>query len=335
MLGSLALVLALAALPEGVELQWSGAEGCPDAADVEQRVAERLASREGAIRASVVVAVVSGSDGGYALSLDVTLPDEAVHRDLEAADCSVLVDATAVVVGIAVEPQIPAEELRTATLVPTETAPTTVPAPALAPEVIEETPPPRDVESPTPEPEPQPEPRRVRIGGLVRLQGGGSVGALPGVAGAAGLRVGVRGRRWRAEVGGDPTFSVRHAFPDEPSVGADFSLWSGAARGCGVLGKKTLEFPLCAGVDAGLMRADGFGGDINRSLVEPWAAAVVAPGFVWMPHPNVGLGLSADAFVALNRPGFTGEQRPLLHRPFPVGLRLVGALEVRFGPEPD
>lgn len=332
MLGSLALAFALAALPEGVELQWSGADGCPDAADVEQRVAERLASREGPIRASVVVAVASGSDGGYALSLDVTLPDESVHRDLEAADCSVLVDATAVVVGIAVEPQIPAEELRTATLVPTETAPATVPAPEIEPEFVEAAPPPRDVESPRSEPEP--EPRRVRVGGLVRLQGGGSAGVLPSVAGAAGLRVGVRGRRWRAEVGGDHTFSVRHAFPDEPSVGAEFSLWSGAARGCGVLGNKTLEFPLCAGVDAGLMRADGFGGDINRSLVEPWAAAVVAPGLIWVPHPNVGLGLSADAFVALNRPGFTGEERPLLHRPFPVGLRVVGALEVRFGPEP-
>ncbi len=308
MLGSLALVLALAALPEGVELHWSGADGCPDAVDVEQRVAERLASREGPIRASVVVAVVSGSDGGYALSLDVALPDESVHRDLEATDCSVLVDATAVVVGIAVEPQIPPEELRTATLVPTETAPAMVPAPAIEPEVIEDAPPPLDVESPTPEPEPgpQPEPRRVPIGGFVRLLGGGSVGVLPGLAGAAGLRVGVRGRRWRAEVGGDRMFSVRHAFPDEPSVGADFSLWSGAARGCGVLGSTTLEFPLCVGVDAGLMRAVGFGGDINRSLVEPWAAAVIAPGLVWVPHPNVGLGLSADAFVTLNRPGFTG-----------------------------
>ena len=332
MLGSFALALALAALPEGVELQWSGTDGCPSAEEVEQRVAERLADREGPVRASVVVAVASGIDGGYALSLDVTLPDESVHRDLEASDCSVLVDATAVVVGIAVEPQIPAEELRTATLIPTETAPATVPAPAIERETIEEPPPPpREVESPVPEPEP----KRVRVGGLVRLQGGGTVGVLPGVAGAAGLRIGVRGRRWRAEVGGDHTFSVRHAFPDEPSVGAEFSLWSGAARGCGVLGKTTLEFPLCAGVDAGLMRADGFGGDINRSLVEPWAAAVVAPGLVWMPHPNVGLGLSADAFVALRRPGFTGEERPLLHRAFPVGLRLVAGLEVRFGPEPD
>ncbi|MCR9162914.1 MAG: hypothetical protein ACE37F_14445 [Nannocystaceae bacterium] len=328
MIGALALGFALAALPEGVELTWTGARGCPDAADVERRVAERLRGREGPVRASVVVAVVSGTGGGYALSLDVTLPGESVHRELEAAECGVLVDATAIVVGIAVEPQISAQALRTATLTPS------VPEPAVVPDVAVERAPLERAATPEPEPEPVPEPVRRRVGGVVSLRGAGVLGVLPGVAGSAGLRVGVRGRRWRAELGGDRTFAVRHAFAGEPSVGAEFSMWSGAVRGCGVLGKNALEFPLCAGVDAGLMRADGFGGDINRSVVEPWAAAVVAPGLVWMPHPNVGLGVALDAFVGLARPSFSGEARPLLHRAFPVGLRLAGGLEVRFGPEP-
>lgn len=332
MFGSLALALALASLPEGVEVRWSGPEGCPDATQVESRIAERLASREGPVRASVVVAVASGVDGGYALSLDVTLPEESVHRELQAAECEVLVDATAVVVGIAVEPQIPAEDLRTATLIPQEAAPVAVPPPAIEPEVIE--PPPRPDSREVEPPEPTPPRTRARVGGLVRLQGGAMVGVLPGIAGTAGVRVGVQGRRWRAELGGDHGFSVRDAFPDEPAVGADVSLWSGTLRGCAVHGSNALEFPLCAGVEAGLMRADGFGGDVNRSLVEPWAAAVLAPGLVWLPHPRVGLGLTADGFVALARPGFTGQERPLLHRAFPVALRMVGALEVRFGPEP-
>ena len=334
---ALTLLGAEPALPDGVEVHWSGASGCPDAADVEARIAGRLADRAGPLRASVVIALVSGADGGYGLSLDVELATETVHRELESSDCEVLVEATAVVVGIAVEPEIPVDTLRTVELVE-----------AAEPSAIPEAPPRSSPELPEPEPasEPQEEPEpttaaddppddardRYPLGGVVRLHGGGGVGVLPGVSGSAGLRVGLLGPRWRVEVGADRTFRTQAIFPSEPDVGADFTMWSGTARGCYVLTGGPLEFPLCGGPSAGLLRAEGFGGDRNRTVRSWWVGVAVAPSLVWLPHPNVGLGASVDAFVPVWRPSFSGEDRPeLLYTPAPVAARALGFVEFRWG----
>lgn len=330
------------ALPDGVQVQWTGAPGCPDASAVETRIASRLENREGPVRASVVIALVSTAEGGYGLSLDVELARETVHRELESSDCEVLVEATAVVVGIAVEPEIPVDTLRTATLV--EDADTSG---------VPEAPPPSSPETePKTEPEPKPTPKsgpaaeppiadddtpsesrdRDPLGGVVRLHGGGGVGVLPGVSGTAGLRVGVLGAHWRAELGADRTFRTDTTFPLEPGVGADFTMWSGTARGCYVPTHGRLEFPLCGGASAGLIRAAGFGGARNRTVRSWWVGAAVAPSLVWLPHPNVGLGASVDAFVAIWRPSFSGEERPqLLYTPAPVAARALGFVEFRWG----
>ena len=336
---ALALVGAEPALPEGVQVQWSGAPGCPDAEAVQARIASRLENRDGPVRASVVIALVSHADGGYGLSLDVELASETVHRELESSDCEVLVEATAVVVGIAVEPELPVDTLRTVELV--ENAdPSTVP----------EAPPPSSSAAEVPEPEPAPQPKtelalpsaggrspaesrgRDPLGGVVRLQGGGGVGMLPGGSGSAGLRVGVLGPRWRAEVGVDRTFRTRATFPAEPGVGADFTMWSGTVRACYVLTRGRLEFPLCGGASAGPLRVEGFGSARNRTVSSWWVGAAVAPGLVWLPHANVGLGASVDAFVAVWRPSFSGEDRPdLLYTPAPVAARALGFVELRWG----
>lgn len=326
---ALGLSLVAPALPAGVDVQWTAAPGCPEAVEVERRIAERLEQRTGPVRASVVVAVVSGEDGAYRLALDVTLPDEVVHRELESTSCEVLADATVVVVGIAVEPQLSTDDVRTATLV----QPAVVVVPPVAEVEVEETAP----ESP-PRVEPEPplaeraEPRaRAQLGGLARLQGGGTAGLLPRVAGVAGVRLGFRGRRWRVELGGDRTFRVRDTFVGEPDVGARFTMWSGTVRGCFVPARGALEFPLCAGAEGGLIQARGFGADINRRLDEAWFGLVAAPGLVWRVHPNVGLAAGLDALVSLRPLAFDGEDRPVLHRTFPVAARLVGGVEFRWG----
>ncbi len=329
------------ALPDGVQVQWTGAPGCPDAPAVEARIAGRLENREGPVRASVVIALVSNADGGYGLSLDVEVASETVHRELESSDCEVLVEATAVVVGIAIEPEVPVDTLRTVELVKTADASAVPEAPPSSSEAEAELEPEPE---PEPKPEPEPQPRiadddspsesrdRDPLGGVVRLHGGGGVGVLPGVSGSAGLRVGVLGPRWRAEVGADRTFRTQQTFPSEPGVGADFTMWSGTVRGCYVPSLGQLEFPLCGGASAGLIRAEGFGGARNRTVGSWWVGAAVAPSLVWLPHPNVGLGASIDASVAVWRPSFSGEDRPdLLYTPAPVAAQALGFVEFRWG----
>lgn len=331
---ALTLLGAGPVLPDGVQVQWTGAPGCPDAAEVEARIAKRLENREGPVRASVVIALVANAEGGFGLSLDVELAGETVHRELESSDCEVLVEATAVVVGIAVEPEIPVDTLRTAVLVGNADVSAVPEAP---PRISDATP--TEVSEPEPEPssatdEPPPElvPRpRPPLGGVVRVHGGAGVGVLPGVSGSAGVRVGLLGPRWLVEAGADRTFRTQATFPAEPGVGARFTMWSGTVRGCYVPTWRRLEFPVCGGGSAGLIRADGFGGSRNRRVDSGWVAAVFAPGLVWLPHPNIGVGASVDAFVALWRPSFDGEARPELYTPAPVAARALGFVEFRWG----
>lgn len=163
------------------------------------------------------------------------------------------------------------------------------------------------------------------------MHGGAGVGVLPGVSGSAGVRVGLLGPRWRLDVGADRTFRTQATFPAEPDVGARFTMWSGTVLGCYVPTRRRLEFPVCGGASAGLMRAEGFGGGRNRNVRSAWVAAVLAPGLVWLPHPNVGLGASVDAFVAVRRPRFNGELRPDLYVAAPVAARALGFVEFRWG----
>lgn len=324
------------ALPEGVQVQWTGAPGCPDVAVAKAHIARRLQGREGPVRASVVVALVSNAEGGYGLSLDVELASETVHRELESSDCEVLLEATAVVVGIAIEPELPVEMLRTAELV----EPPDAPAVPEAPPAITD-PAPAEVSKPQPralsdEPPTVTVPRRrYPLRGAVRVHGGAGVGVLPGVSGSAGFRLGLLGPRWRVEGGADRTFQTQETFATEPEAGARFTMWSGTVRGCYAPAWRRLEFPVCGGASAGRVRAQGFGGGRTRNPATLWAAAVVAPGLLWLPHPNVGLGASVDALVAMWRPNFTGELQPGteldLYVAAPVAARALGFVEFRWG----
>ncbi len=329
---ALMLEAAAPALPEGLDVQWTGVLGCPSEADVVTRIAERFYEREDPVRASIVIAVVSDSDGAYRLTLEVAVADEIVHRELESDDCEVLVEATAVVAGIAVEPERSVEVLRTVALIDEADA------------VVPKAPPPSSVEAvATPDPIPmagpkppsavQPDPRRpgYSLAGAVRLHGGVGGGVVPGVSGSAGLRLGLLGPRWRVEGGADRTFETRGTFPTESDVGAKFTMWSGTARGCYVPRRRAVAFSLCGGVSGGLVRAEGFGGARNRIARSGWAAAVLAPTFVWLPHPRVGVGSSMDAFVALLRPSFSGEDRPVFHTAAPVAVQALGFVEFRWG----
>ncbi|MBV1859614.1 MAG: hypothetical protein KUG77_14465 [Nannocystaceae bacterium] len=332
LVSALTMVGAEPALPEGVQVRWTGAPGCPDAAAVEARIARRLENRKGPLRASVVIALVSNAQGGYGLSLDVELATETVHRELESSDCEVLVEATAVVVGIAIEPESSVESLRTAQLVDGADL-----------SAVPQAPPPSSADIEAPEPEPEPEPlsvdeespadsrHRSPLGGFVRVHGGAGVGLLPGLWGRAGVRLGMLGPRWRVEVGADRTFRTRATFPAEPDVGAEFTMWSGTTRGCYVPARGRLEFPMCVGGSGGLSRAEGFGGARNRQVRSWWIGAVVAPSLVWRPHPNLGLGASADALVVLRRPVFSGEERPDLYTTAPVAVQALGFVELRWG----
>jgi hypothetical protein len=338
-----------APLPDGIEIRWSGAEGCPAREDVEAQIADRLRTRGGEIRATVVIAVAAVDPDGYVLDLAIETDGDRHERRLEASECALLVRATSVIVDVAVDPHRTSDDIARAMSAPVVGGDATVPAPVA--KSTTRVPPPEpqtqpvpaeagtldDPTAPTPfvQRDQQPESNRPRSRSAIDVaagpRGGGGAGILPGFGGGIGFVAAVTGGLWRVEGQFSHWFARAQTFADEPTVGADLSLWSGGARGCGVPVVHRLEIPICAGGEIGRLRAVGFGARESLTVTATWAAVVLAPSVIWLPRPWVGLFAGIDAVVAINRPGFSGESRPELHRAFPIAARGLAGVEFRIG----
>lgn len=340
---TLALALALHAEPPPVDVRWQADASCPVA-----RFHARLAAYlEGATRQRPVrVTAEIRRDKRWTADLVVTSADGRTERQLTGNACDELVDAAAFVTAVVVDPGVltrppPAEPAEPpADPTPAPTADPVVPRPDVAPDPNPTVPAPpspspsdptpvRPVQKDTPPPPPR---DRARIGGFVRVAAGLEGYALPRVAPTANLTAGLLGRRWRVELGGTyraPTNSPPGEF--DPQVHARIRLWTVAARGCGVLRASVLEFPLCAGLEAGQTVSAGEGLAEPKTRYEPWLAALVGPALVWAPRRWFALWLGVELGVPfLRRPFEVKDLGVTLYTVKPVSLRAGFGLELRF-----
>lgn len=323
---------------EAVALTWEAPAGCPDGAAVRRALAGYLgeAPRAEAGAAVKAVARVTRSVGAYRLVLRMETASGIDERETTAADCALLVDATAVIVAVAVDP---ATVLGRGDAAPQPVAPEPEPEPEppepTEPEPIEPAvePAPAPVVEPivdaaTPEPAPTPE-RRARFG--VRVSGGVDVGVLPGLAGGLRVAGSAFGRLWRAELRGDYWFP-RTATVAE-GIGGRVSLFGVGGRGCVVPGvaRVALEFPLCAGLESGAMRGDPVGDRVASPTTSRrfWLAADGSAGVAWAPRRFLAFVLQAELVVPLVRAGFRVGEREV-HRADPVAGRGLLGVEARF-----
>lgn len=142
--------------------------------------------------------------------------------------------------------------------------------------------------------------------------------------------MGVGAGWWRTELALTYWFPRRETVSGDASAGAELDLWSGGARGCGVprVGA-AVQFPLCAGIELGPIRARGFGEPDPRDVRSWWVAVVLGPAVAWAPRPWLALWAGVEGSIALRRPGFTRPGGPALFRAAPVGVRVLGGLEFR------
>jgi hypothetical protein len=167
------------------------------------------------------------------------------------------------------------------------------------------------------------------VRGVLRLAFGGEIGGIPAFSPAAGLGVGLFRGAWRLELTG--TYAARAlAYPEPAAIGARMLVAAGAVRGCGVPRWRRLEFPVCAGLELGLVRAVARGVAEPRPAGDLWIAAQLSPGLAWVPTRFLALTLALDVLVALRRPGFHVAGLGELARAEPVGLRPMVGLEARF-----
>lgn len=330
MLGLLAsLLLGSPPLPDdviAVGLQWEGPVECPGGEPLRERLAELLPEltigEAGAIGVRVGVSAVAEA---WAVVIEVDSELGVDRREFVAESCGVAIDASALVIAVALDPiavALQIEQLRVAALEP---EPEPEPEPEREPEPEPEPEPRYELSSDPPPDPPRDSNRQLRAG--LALLGGGGYGPLQAGSGVLVGGVSLLGRAWRAQLRGAWLPPIIHDVGDDRSISVDGWLLGG--RGCGVPKRNTLEFPLCVGIEAGRVRGSALDPIANSTTAsQPWVAAELGPGLHWAVRPRLALGLEVAAVVPFVTAGFAlDEQRVLGFSP--VGVRALAGLELR------
>jgi hypothetical protein len=345
--------------PPAAGLVWEAPRGCPGREELLAAVERRL-GRAFTGEVKVEARVSQQADAPrYRLVLRIATRGRGAARTLTSQRCAALVDATALLVATAAR-----REAEVA-----EAAPAAAPAGDAAGEVeIGEA---MEVSPPTPESEPEPaaqgsepapeppateegamelevagplttavssetplqapgRPRRP-LGGALRVQGGPEYGALPGVSAAVMLAGGLLWRRARLELRG--TFLTPRTKELQPEGELRAFAGLGAVLGCGRLGPKRVEIPLCGGLEVGGVRGIAQGVPGARSTTGLWLAVVASVGVAVPVHPRVRVGAALEGVAGILVPRFElrdpGLPVPLFASSLISG-RLLFAVELRF-----
>lgn len=368
MLAALTLVSLLVA-PEGAPVvRWSAPSQCPAAEAVEAAVAAYVGRPLGdeAVHAE---ARVTASADGFALALTIRRGDEADERALADPNCAVLADAAALMVAVAIDPDAAAKSLeeldplgaRTPSAGVVESGATgseggTVIEPpaddegeavgadettdardgvtaeksgATDRDEADETTrarPEDDRASCRPGPMKGARPSCGAVGAALPLQ----LGPLPRFGPGLGGHAALLWPRVRLELGGAFFFTQAERLDADPERGGDIRLGVGHVRSCGRLGWRTLEFPLCGGIEAGAMHGTGIGIDNAQTDRIPWFAALADAAFVYSPARIIALTAQVGTVIPFATYRFRADTLGTIHQATPLGLRLSLAAELRF-----
>jgi len=296
-----------AAEPLGLSLRWSAPLDCPDQQTLLARVTELVGERGGAETHEPldVLASVTARDGGFVAELRTTQRGAERTRVLEAASCTELTEASAVVIALALSP-------------PEELAP---PAPPPGPP-----PPARETVLPDEAPPPDTVGRRssTRVG-----TGAGIVtdfGTLAPVA--VGFALGLGGRYGRYLEHGlrVSIFPNRSSTVDgHPEQGVNIGLVAAALSVCVEPFSWQVALAGCGELELGMLHVEGFGTPARYNHDAPW----VAPGLgVRGAYPERGpfrVAMTADALFPTEQTKFTITNLGVAHE-LPVVAGRLGLL---------
>lgn len=321
------LLVGLAGLwlgqPEGIStLEWHSARGCPPAeegrAAVEHLLEEPLdAPRPVPVAVEVVLEPVhegaqeTVQEGGWALKLTLQTTTGRRERTLEGRDCGELAQTAALLAAVAIEPGTHAQAQEV----------------ELPPEPEE------DLETVTPVVEPmrsssvRKEADRRRWGWFVGASAGLDIATLGRLGGAVGGSTRVRWRALGVDLGILHRFAHRHTVGDD----GDARLWttSGTLDVCGVPRTAWVEFPLCGGVEAGVLAGRSIG--VVRPHLDrtAWVAFRGRLGVVAWVHRRVGLTLAGVLVVPGIRPRATVDGRGVVFHVPPIAGAVNLGIDVR------
>jgi len=279
-------------VPAGL-VEWRAPSECGDVSALRAQIA-RYVDHAVADRRLASVVVEHDGDAYRAVVRIQVRGGGMAERTVEAHDCAAVVEAVALVVGLAAESAPPP-------------APPP-PAPIAHPDLVAATPPVAPA-------------RHVAL----HARTVADAGAVPG--GGLGVDAGIVAATGRlAAVASFDLFPRRFAAaPGATGAGVDIGLLGGTVEGCVRVGPPWL----CAGAAAGRMRGRGVGVVGAQAASRVWAAAQVGIAADVPLRYGVRLTGEVDGLVGLTRPRFVLDDGTLLYRPAAVGVRALVGLEVR------
>ncbi|MBL8946269.1 MAG: hypothetical protein JNK45_24100, partial [Myxococcales bacterium] len=331
--------------PEVLELHWRAPPGCPTQEDLERRIRALLPGEPSGEGVLVVEGEVTTSARGATLVLRSTLAGRTESRELASASCGELLESTAVLLAVALEPSatipgqvprpdrdpVPPPPSDTARDSASDTAPDSASGGAPREPTTDGDPIASPVDARLAEADPRSTPdradrRRARaprrappsVG--LRIAAGIEAGAMPPPSAALAAAFSLSWPRARLEVHG--TWLAPRTAREVDGRGATYQLGTAGARGCGRVFVRAVELPVCAGGEGGALRVRPRGLDAAITNV-PWVAAIAGVGIVraWGP---VAITATIDGVVRLVGHRFDIDDAVSL-RQFPVSARaLVG-----------
>lgn len=319
----------------GVQVDWRAPAECPDAATFLRQLSGTVGrplhfdpQATASLHANVVHDVGT-APVVYRLELTTAVEDQIEIRSLEAAECDDLIEASALVAALTLEPFARPESGRvpepqpTSVEIPDARPATPVPQSESATKRVESR---AAHQHPTP-PSRRPTPPNI---GAAFVDAGLGIGTTTTIAG--GLIGGLGWQRGRARI----EVSARHWFARRTRSSPGSQLFATAAglHGCFVPQTAHFEFPLCGGVSAGALTARGTGTAVapQRQTV-PWLAILTRAGVAWPVTPWLALRGGAELAAVPSRAVFhvksaNGDRR--VYAAPPVNARLTLGVELRF-----
>jgi hypothetical protein len=321
------------------ELRWDAPATCPDATAVRAAVERRLGRAiAGELGADLVIDVhASTQEGGrWRVELGMHGPDGDARRELsDASDCAAAVEAAALVIAIAIDPELagvvpdappPTEEATGEVGSEQGGTPTTTSERDAATEDDRATTTSPSRAGDRTSPSATRRPTRAAIGATAAA----SIGELPVVGGHGRLFAAVLRPRVRIELGG----SFGGAPPMHPVIGTTVGMWRWTidARACAVIApRRWLEILPCAGIEGGqtIVRSQGL---TKNGTNDPWLALFAAPTIAFVPVRWLAIRVGPELRVPLLPREYTIQQPVRDKRVYqtrPVAGALVAGVEFR------
>ncbi|MBV1859719.1 MAG: hypothetical protein KUG77_15000 [Nannocystaceae bacterium] len=273
------LVPAEAAVAEPAPLRWVAEHpSCPQGAQVHDAVVE-LAGRWPHRDELQVEAFLQPYDAHWGLSLTLVVGDKVHRQELEAESCPALGRAAALIIAVSIDPVASASAAHVSV----------EPDAATPPPII------RDEPAPRVEPVLDPPPASRDMVPFVGASWALVTGMTPTLSSGPSVAAGVTLDRSRFEVTG------RYVLP-QTTVGGNGTarIQAGvvAARACLISRRGDVRGLMCAGLEAGALRARGVQVTNARTQHFPWLAGLVRGGVRWRVAPRWALAADVEGSVS-------------------------------------